>query len=419
MSGRLRIGNQVFNSTSYPVRVENLSGGIVSSSTSSYQSSDDVAAMQDVVTARFGTLRNKGRIVNSPMTRYVEKTDSVVSRNSQFKNNFNRAFVGPRLLAPLGVGLPVGVDTIKRSTTTIDLYVDQNVVSELVNLCQVEARSRAAKADVQALVSWAERRETLELLGRPLELLRKRTMPFEKLRAKMARQQASIHDWFSEASSLWLTVRYGIVPLLMEVDGVVKALQNPHRVRDTGRARIEESGVVSKTALAGIPWTGVEQRYDEVCSWNLEVRAGVLVEFEDDLQARLGLRLADVPGAFWEATRLSFVADWFGNVGDFIESLTLSGRASELAQWATVRQTTIIQRTEYCVVVNSGNGTTVELNPAGNKSTGVFTRTTRTPLVAGSTGSVAPRFSMNGKRYVDAIALLIQRFKPPRGVRGV
>lgn len=270
------------------------------------------------------------------------------------------------------------------------------------------ARSNAAASSAQLLVTLGEARETVRLLGDAVNLALKRTQPFVKLRRRYEQKKLTYKDYLVELANLDLLVRYGVLPLMYDIQGYVKALSEPTKPeRGTVRAVAGDSGSTQWTTGASSSMISkIEINHD--LAWTREYRATTLFEAVDDLQARIGLRLADVPSAAWELTRLSFVADWFANTGEFIGSLTLAGRSNVLMQCVVERLTaqyTAIY-SELGSVRSTSSDSVCLLDGSGSKVSMVATRTTRQPYSPNDPGVLSARVKLTPQRIVDGLSLL-------------
>lgn len=282
----------------------------------------------------------------------------------------------------------------------------------LAGIALADARSKAASSDAALLVTLGEIRETLDLMGHTLDLLTRNATPFFKLQRRYHRGELTKQDFLRELSETWLSYRYGVMPLVYELQGYVKALQgDSKRTRETTRGKQATSS--SKSWLYKPTSSMVKTiRVDWNASWTDSYRATCVYEFMDDLQARLGLRLADVPTAVHELTRLSFVADWFVNLGEFISSLTLAARANVLLQCVS-------RRLDFDVAVYYSESGSVEdpraysvcqADGSGAKVLFSYTRKERRPYQTNDVGQLSSRVQLNAKRLADAAALLATAF---------
>jgi hypothetical protein len=199
------------------------------------------------------------------------------------------------------------------------------------------------------------------------------------------------------------------MPLVYDIQGYVKALTEPRKPdRLTVRSTVRDEGhehwvtTTSSSLIASIT-------LDHDLVWTREYRATCMFEACDDLQSRLGLRLADVPSAVLELTRLSFVADWFFNIGEYLGSLTLGARASVVLQCVVERITA-----QYIAIYNESgtkqgaSGAVSKCVHDGSATEVGFTavRTVRQPYTTSDPGSLSPRLALSPKRILDGLSLL-------------
>lgn len=119
------------------------------------------------------------------------------------------------------------------------------------------------------------------------------------------------------ASGEYLGYRYGIRPLLNDYEEIVKGLQKEigkvrRNLRSGMKLGAEEyvSGTVNQNYVAN---HYTLQRVDEVI-----LRAMVMEEFTASLANNIGFSAKGLLTLPWELVRLSFVVDWFINIGDTI-----------------------------------------------------------------------------------------------------
>jgi hypothetical protein len=121
--------------------------------------------------------------------------------------------------------------------------------------------------------------------------------------------------WTSE----WLRFRYGITPLMSDVREAIKALSKsfggtPKRYSSRASNRIE--------GFQDLPFeldtTDFKFTWHKITTETQKVKAWWFDEYTKNEFTELGLTLHNVIAVPWELTKMSFVIDWFGNVGDLI-----------------------------------------------------------------------------------------------------
>lgn len=370
-------------------------------------SSGKTEHMTDVVTARYSKRRNSGELINSPMSRTVYTFKGAELYPTSWRwtnidgwaNGLNYGFHSDD---------PIGLRFRRLAFPESKLPPWDDVQA---GIALANARANASAPAAQLLVSLGEARETLAMLGSAVNLALKRTEPFRVLRKRYETGKLSYRDFLVEAANLDLLVRYGIMPLVYDIEGYVKALSEPNRPdRRTARAVVRDSGNEHwvETGSSGMV---ANITLDHDLTWTREYRATCLFEAVDDLQARLGLRLADVPTAAWELTRLSFVADWFANIGEYVGSLTLGARATVVLQCVVERLTaqyTATYNESGSLAIASGSTIVSECvnDGSGSEVSIVATRTTRLPYSTTDPGVLSARVKLTPQRVIDGLSLL-------------
>lgn len=350
---------------------------------------------QDNPTPRYKTLVNAGRIVNTSMVHRIELVESSPK---------------PIHLRSTYPGSNVGYVSSNRSAPLGGFHIPQNVAEEIDRiriLANTRARANVASPDAQLLNVLAEYRQTLDLLAGPVKALLERTKPLERATGGMKAKGAKPPEIVGFITDWWLKYRYGIMPLFYDVEGIIKALQAINGApRETARAKEGFEEFIPILDVSKPLFWGDIYTIDGYTRWRASARSGVLYDSESTLQARLGLRLSDIPGATWEGVRLSFVVDWVANVGDFVGQLTADLRAELLAQWSTVT-VSMERETRYSVRLDRSirDDTSLVEDPSGATSSETLFLKYRDPFTWQDTG-VRMQFDMNSKRYADALSLI-------------
>lgn len=291
------------------------------------------------------------------------------------------------------------------------------------------ARARVASPDVAGIVSILERTETLALLAEPFRLLKYRTEPLRQLLVKALdaeerkrsraisalgrgsdvtkrRRRAPPPEIASLIANWWMKYRFGILPLMSDIEGVLKALSAPSgRTRETARASERDDRTFAGSRLSSnATWGNSEMRsYQEV--WDLEVRAGVLYDYETTLASRLGLTPGAALGSVYDAITLSFVVDWFWNVGNVLDAITADLRGDILSQWVTTTITCNRVSTITSTWQQTPTATEPVHLPVGVSSSELLIWRSRVPSSVGDI-RLSFRARMDSARYADAAALI-------------
>lgn len=148
------------------------------------------------------------------------------------------------------------------------------------------------------------------------------------------------------ATNAWLAFRYGVMPVVRSVDDTLKQLRkNLKYGSEVVRMTTRSSHAISGAANSLLQQSDGTYISDVAIrkSASHQVRAMSLDEVVWDVPTLLGLGSKDLLTLPWELIRLSFVADWFANVGDYIGAMSQAMYPKSLGQCYTLQST----RTEY------------------------------------------------------------------------
>lgn len=317
---------------------------------------------------------------------------------------------------PARVGQPI--DSVFQPHVTAILL--RNAASD--DVAVNAALSDIAKTDLMLLVSLGELRETLALIRKYSRLLTTRLAPLRDFVYNLRKGRYSAKEIAVMASSQWLEYRYGIMPLVYEIEGVVKALGSKVAV---GRltARGKTSWEDSETSTINIVGTsGYYPSMSFVTTTRITAKYSAGFLYEPLLQgtaATLGLHLSHVPEAMFELTRLSFVANWFMDLSESIRALTASVRGDVKGGWLTRRyEISSISSVNYTgmpatTVMVGGVAKPVQwsiVSQEGAMVTATRSVVQRVPLTSVIPRLPSVRLHMTPARVADAIALTASSF---------
>lgn len=198
----------------------------------------------------------------------------------------------------------------------------------LIRQATTSALANARKPDVSGIVSIVELKETIQSLLNPVQGALKflsRNAPSKKKKRRLSKN--SLKRSVDDLANQHLTIIFGIMPFISDIQGILKALESvgPLPVKQTARGNASAFDQ-STNVEEYIPYQDASYVQNATETFTVQrtitVRAYLLYETTVTLQQALGLGITDIPKSVWQAATLSFVVDWFANVGDYISSIT-------------------------------------------------------------------------------------------------
>lgn len=140
---------------------------------------------------------------------------------------------------------------------------------------------------------------------------------------------------FDKTSSAWLTYRYGLKPLISDIESAVdfakkrwklkyRAAKRPNQGGDRSFSRSLVSFNRNPLGSSGIPYgtrlveeSNTESRKDKCVITSDYEFENYMALFTD----RLGLRASQAPLLVWEKIPFSFVVDWFVDIGSWLSEI--------------------------------------------------------------------------------------------------
>jgi hypothetical protein len=293
-----------------------------------------------------------------------------------------------------------------------------------------QAHANVSAADVQALVSAAEAKKTVQTVTSILKRASKFALAGVALKKRMARGALK----GKALKNAWLELRYGIRPLYYELKGVIDAYfkyGRPPRLRFSGHSEDEDTTeqVINMTQPAifngqdwdSVAWPIVHVPYSSGIytlvkqeTNSVTCDAGVLVEAlldVNNLEQVLGLD--EGLQAAWELVPWSFVIDFFVNVGSTIAAWAPKGDVKYLTSWVVTRLKTV---TLYTLTEYTSNQAAIggysTVDTVVNDLSGVLEVTrTRTIRTANPPLSAIPSLDINldVAKIVDLLALFTRK----------
>nr|UUW21258.1 MAG: maturation protein [Sanya fiers-like virus 13] len=221
------------------------------------------------------------------------------------------------------------------------------------------------------------------------------------------------------AGSLWLSYRYGLMPLLYSAQDAINAFWTPLQkysktFQVTFRDRIVWENSTETVSLTTHLFDRVKYTYNQF-SWRLRTT----VDFSKEMMDRFISSPWDIPMAIWERVPYSFVVDWFLNVGNYLRDLKLESITGSLSSLGTLRD---YCRSEWWIANIRPASTSYIIRPAflpGNSKKSEC-RTFKREIVSYSP-PLFPKLEWGldrWKRQIDSICLLANFAKRPT-LRGI
>lgn len=390
----------------------------------------EIQTMMDIVTPSFYKRSKEGEIIINPMTRtrlgsFVDDPgmgpayQSIAnSCNSPVLHQVGEMNSGG-WLARLVTG--DGESAIGVGSNVLSGSEKQNLLTEVSTRCL----SERGKGENNLFESLAEYKQTIGMFSGALNRFNRVLTLIEKAAKTRASEKyfrdtrvfdrvfrSQLRDivrGVPSPASAYLAVRYGLIPLIRDVQGIMSGLKKKvGKVRKTTRAfgKIQRyNGTISTYTnawAAGVYDVGVMVETTD----SIEVRAMSIDEYFATVYSNVGFTekgLATVP---WELVTLSFVADWFVNIGDLIGALVPAPGYNQLGSCLVVTRDTQTVYTPTGTSPRSGQTVTRQLTGAIR---GVSWSRTRQPLSKPGLVIKADFGFDRPTRVLDALALTIQR----------
>lgn len=273
--------------------------------------------MWDVPTPRYHKKSREGKIINSPMRRVIYTSNlppTVVSSRTVY-NDGGRATVK-------------GVQPLHYpdfSLETPQVSIDTAITKAYANITANEQN---------ALLWLGEFRETIGMfysMGQSLLKLMRST-------AKQRRQYLEGKLSVSEAQGLTLTLLYGLLPLSESIEQWQKGLlKHKPAGRNTARGFNTFSG--SETILYDAGDANFEILVTGTERLETNIRAGVLYDVKlPDTPVITAVDVKSVVSTLYALSRLTFVLDWFINMGSTLAAWSPSLGTTELSAWVVIEE---------------------------------------------------------------------------------
>lgn len=295
----------------------------------------DVTWCRDLVVKDYKKRVEKGEIFNNPYHRirtfYKTEPADIRYRTSYRSNPYNDIWTHYGFVDSQSF---LGLASDRNSYISLP-DVD---ITRLRELAVTDAWSRVSGSEAALLVSLGELGETLRGIADVVKRFANLAVYLRKMEIKKMAKALSPKQW----SNYYMEWRYMWRPLIQEIQSYKNAFEVDQKFdRFTFRGHREDMRQNSDTLV--VQKSDFDRHIRRTGYVNVVVRAGVLTQMELDLWALLGV--LDFPSAVWDLVPLSFVWDWFFNIGKTISSLTVNPRINILASWVTISKSFVFKNT--------------------------------------------------------------------------
>lgn len=387
--------------------------------------------MEDWVVPGFAAKRDRGEIVNNPMS--STETSYEVGSSGVFCTYKDGTTIGDYLEE--GSYIVNSINMPVMSPVAID-------IENIINYTMTNALAKCRTSGMKGIVALAEMKKTLRMLTHPLDAIHSllehiwqvrqagETLRVEKINGEVrsingrkvyrgkakyqgpgrvvGKPQETLLIPISEAiSGSVLANNLGLRPLLMDLEAFLKDIPQAHQEeRLTFRSTAEET----QTDSVSSAWDSgfLHHTLDTATTHKVTVRSNVMIR--DKLSAPLdfGVSLHDIPDAGWELIPFSFLVDYVVNVGDVLGAWR-AVFTQEILSASTVYtvDSQAVRQVSDCTT--SDSRWTVVSPPTGADTTRIITKVrevgVRTPKLA-----ILPGIKMVTPSHIqNSLSLIVQR----------
>lgn len=194
-------------------------------------------------------------------------------------------------------------------------------VSSAIDEIWTKCRANRGKGNAGLLEDLAEMDRTYSMLHNPAENI----VSLVKSLRRSGKRQKSYRKVAADSKAMivfsaseWLRFRYGIMPIVNSIQAIKKAVETGYSKGPkifTARAVSELRNYA--TVSANYSDANIKFTHTKLTIAHMKLRASYSDSYTLGVLNDLGFTFRDLVGLPWELTRMSFVVDWFVNMGDF------------------------------------------------------------------------------------------------------
>lgn len=375
----------------------------------------EVSEMYDVVTSDWRKRQKAGDVIMNPMSSH---THIYASSGGQ---GFHARAVSPSCSSPLrfaeakrdGDQLQSFVPrNISTGRMVIETAINSSDVTSLITECATACLNQRGRSDSNLWESFAEIDKSLEMhtqLANGAKKIVDKTIQYRGSRPQKGRYASAAGD----VASMYLLYRYGLSPIMSDVVNVFEGLaQGDARVRKSSRAvrtKFAQSNETYNHVHGSFTTTIMKQKSDSVI-----VRAVSLDEYTMDALSSIGFTTKGLVTLPWELMRLSFVIDWWLNIGDLLGALSPTPGYTQLGSCQTIERVTTNSYTSLGTICH--DGTNIVLRPVSGTVSGTVRSKMRSALAPPGLIIKSDFKFDNLTRALDATALVVQALSRLKGL---
>lgn len=173
----------------------------------------------------------------------------------------------------------------------------------------------------------AELADVVSMFVNPFKALAKACKNWEKTSRRLRKLSKSPKSYLTALSDSWLQYRYGIMPLVADVESIRALYDDTLRKSGfmTSRKGNRNNSEPIVTQFIGNAFSGVVHCLVEECISAKTICSGKMLytidESRDTELHRMGLSYSNLIPGLWELVPFSFIGDWFLNTGDWLQAL--------------------------------------------------------------------------------------------------
>ena len=300
-----------------------------------------VKTITDEVTPRYREKRRRGDIILNPMSLHVSEAGH--SGGGYVKCGPHPSWGGAYQIISGDIGMAVE----KAVGNPYESYDDS---SRVASIALVKAYAAMNTSPVLSGEILSDLAGTISMLKRPFrtanelvgKMIRHRNWSTKKKSFTFARANANA----------WLEYRYGWKPLVGDCKSILQLAQSQSD-NYCRRIRVARGSASSDRSLAydvDHKVFSTNYRTKGTLAWTEKVHAGagvlycaVRISRADAVSQALGLNSRALAPTAWEVLPFSFVADWFVNVGDWIDAHSRRSDIEFRGSWCTTVRETVLK----------------------------------------------------------------------------